>query len=188
MEMGAKSADKTDLGLVHCYTGGGPGKTRSALGLAMRALGHGYEVHVIQFMKGRWRGKDEFGELKTAKKLEGLQINRFGSGKLIEKQEDISDLDKKLALEGLRRAKELLSSKEPMLVILDEVNVALHFRLLKLDDVLTLIEDKPDGVELVLTGRKAPEEIKERSDYLVVFNPLKHPYSKGVQARKGIEY
>lgn len=183
-----KSVDENQLGMVHVYTGSGPGKTRSAFGIAMRALGHGYRVYIIQFMKGRWRGAEEFGEIKTAKKLEKLQVARFGTGEFIGKGEKPEEIDKKLAAEGLKQARDLMNKGDYDLLILDEVNMALHFGLIELDEILSLIEDKPEHMELILTGRKAKKEIRDKADYLITYNAEKHPYQKGIKARKGIEY
>mgnify|MGYP006287039185 FL=1 len=185
-ELNVKSADS--IGLVHVYTGNGPGKTRAAIGLAMRALGQGYEVNIIQFLKGKWKGKEEFGEVKIADKLDGLHINRYGTGKLIQKEDDIEDIDLRLAAEGLKHAERLLEVDGPRIVILDEVHVAIHYGLLKLNDILELIETRAENIELILTGEKAPQEIREKADYLVIFESEKHPYQDGIEARKGIEY
>lgn len=183
-----KSVNDNKLGMVHVYTGNGPGKTRSALGMAMRALGHGYNVYIIQFMKGRWRGEEEFGEIETAKKLEGIQIARFGTGKLIQEGEEPEEADKKLALEGIKQARELMNEGDYNVVILDEVNIAIYFGLVELEEILSLLEQGPEYVELILTGRKARREIREKADYLVIHNVIKYPYQRGVEARIGIEF
>ena len=186
--MSVKSVKGSGLGLIHCYTGDGSGKTRAAFGLALRALGHGYEVHIVQFMKGKWRDKEEFGEVKTAEKIECLYVYRFGTGKLIREKEEVTDIDREMASRGLDHVIELFQKNGPKLVVLDEVNIALYYGLLKLDKVIKVIENKPENVELILTGENAPSMIRSKADYLVEFRNIKHPYQEGLEARKGIEY
>jgi cob(I)alamin adenosyltransferase len=183
-----KSVKGSSLGLIHCYTGDGSGKTRAALGLALRALGHGYEAHIVQFMKGRWRDKEEFGEVKTAGKIEGFFVYRFGAGKLIRGKEEVTDIDREWASNGLDHVKELFQKNGPKLVVLDEINIALYYGLLDVEKVVEVIENKPENVELVLTGENAPSLIRSKADYLVEFRNIKHPYQEGLEARKGIEY
>lgn len=170
-------------GLVQVYTGEGKGKTTAALGLAMRAAGHGLRVYIIQFMKG-W---PNYGELKTVGGHPQITLRQFGRPEFVDPEKP-EPLDREMAREALREARRVLTSGSYDLVILDEVNVALKYRLIELKDVLTLIEGKPERVELVLTGRYAPPEVIERADLVTEMREVKHPYKHGVKGRKGIEY
>lgn len=172
-----------DRGLVQVYTGNGKGKTTAALGLALRAVGHGFKVAMIQFLKG-W---DFYGEIASSALLPGFKLLRTGRAEFVDKENPHPD-DLKEARRGLELAKEALLSGEYDLVILDEVNVALHYGLVELKDVLELIEAKPLGVELVLTGRYAPRELIDRADLVSEVVEVKHPYREGVPARQGVEY
>ena len=174
---------KLENGLVQVYTGNGKGKTSAAFGLALRAIGRGLEVYIIQFIKGGF----DYGELYIADKLPGLKLKAFGRGKFVsEKEPDKEDVD--LAEEALRTAEEAVKSHEYDVIVLDEVNVALNLRLIKTERVLQLIREKPIQTELVLTGRKAPKEIIEAADLVTEMTEVKHPYHSGFRARKGIEY
>ena len=147
---------KLEKGLVQVYTGNGKGKTSAAFGLALRAIGRGLEVYIIQFIKGGF----DYGELYVADKLPGLKLKAFGRGKFVsEKKPDQEDVD--LAEEALKTAEEAVKSREYDVIVLDEVNVALNLKLIRTERVLQLIKDKPAQTELVLTGRKAPKEIIE---------------------------
>lgn len=173
---------KLEKGLVQVYTGNGKGKTTAAFGLALRAVGRGLKVYVIQFIKGGF----DYGELYVVDKLQGLTLKAFGKGKfIIGKPEEVDVVKARKALE---LTKEVVSGGKYDLVVLDEVNVALHLGLIGLDDVLRLVREKPVHVELVLTGRNAPDEILQVADLVTEMREVKHPYSKGVPARKGIEY
>jgi len=174
---------KPKRGLIHVYTGDGKGKTTAALGLALRAAGHGWRTYVGQFMKGR-----EYGELDAARLLgDSLTIEQYGKPTFVHADE-VSAEDVRLAQEGLARAGEAMSSGAYDIVVLDEINVALFFKLLTVEDVLELIQDKPDDVELVLTGRRVPDEILARADYVTVMQEARHPYRQGILAREGIEF
>lgn len=170
-------------GLVHVYTGNGKGKTTSALGLALRASGHGMKVYIIQFMKGRI----DYGEIKACQDSPNITIEQFGRPQFVNRDNpEPEDMD--FAKQGLERAEEVLASGKYQVVILDEINVALDFNLIGLDDVLELIENKPDDVELILTGRKAHPEISKIANYVTEMLPIKHPYDGGQPGRKGIEF
>lgn len=179
-----KVAGKLDKGLVQVYTGDGKGKTTAALGLGLRAVGHGLKVYVIQFMK-KW----SYGEVEGARRLApDLTIVQFGRKECVTKG-DVSDIDVKLAKEALKHAEDVIKSGEYDVVVLDEVNVAVGWGLLSVNDVLKLIKGKPSNVELVLTGRYAPKELLDVADLVTVFKEAKHPYKElGITARKGIEY
>jgi cob(I)alamin adenosyltransferase len=174
---------KLEKGLVQVYTGNGKGKTTAAFGLALRAVGRGLRVCIIQFIKGGF----DYGELYAIDRLPGLKLKAYGRGKFVNgKNPDKVDMD--LAEEALRTAEKAIKDSECDIVILDEVNVALNLKLIKIENVLNLIRNKPAQVELVLTGRNAPSEIVQAADLVTEMVEVKHPYSKGFHARKGIEY
>jgi len=173
----------SELGLVQVYTGEGKGKTTAALGLALRAWGHGMRVCIIQFMKV---GED-YGEVLALRKIEGIDVYQFGLDHLIFEGEQTSE-DIAYAKRGLEMAEDVLRSNEYDVLILDEVNVAIYFGLLKVADVIGLIRNRKNGTELILTGRHAPKEILEIADLITVMKAEKHPYDSGVIARKGIEF
>lgn len=166
--------------LIQVYTGNGKGKTTAALGLALRASGAGLKVHIGQFAKGK-----ECSELQALKKLENITIEQFGTCRFIKKP-TIKDIA--LARKGLRKAKKIFRQKKYNVVILDEINVALNLKLLKLKSVLKLFKKIPRGCELILTGRDAPKEIINCADLVSDIKEKKHYFRKGIKARKGIEY
>ena len=170
-------------GTVQVYTGDGKGKTTAALGLAMRAVGHGLTVYMIQFMKG----SSNYGELASAARLPGFTIEQSGRDEFVDKGNP-AQVDIDMARAGLEKAREAVSGGEFDLVILDEINVALDFALLTLDDVMSLIEARPPHVELVLTGRSAHPEVVRVADLVSEVLNIKHHYDAGVQAREGVEY
>ena len=170
-------------GKIHVYTGDGEGKTTTALGLALRAVGHGYRVVVVQFMKGR----KDIGEYLIKDRLyPEYNIYQFGKEELVDLSSP-TDEDKRLANEGLKFAKNALKQK-PKLLILDEINLALAIGLLKINDVLKLLSEIPDETVVVLTGRSAPKEIIDIADLVTEMKKIKHPFEEGVSAREGVEY
>lgn len=174
---------KLEQGLVQVYTGNGKGKTSAAFGLALRAIGRGLKVYVVQFIKGGF----DYGELYMVDKLPNLKLKAFGRGEFVtEKPPRKKDVE--LAQEALDLAEQVVKSGEYNIVILDEINVALNLKLINLNEVLELIKNKPKHVELILTGRYAPTEIIEAADLVTEMKEIKHPFNKGYQARKGIEY
>lgn len=174
---------KLEKGLVQVYTGNGKGKTSAAFGLAIRAIGNGLKVFVIQFIKGGF----EYGELQAVKCLPNLELRAFGRGKFITKTPPEKE-DIRLAKEGFELAKKVIEKGDFDIVILDEINVAIHLKLIELDKVMDLIQNKPKHVELVLTGRNVPSEIVKIADLVTEMREIKHPFVAGVQPRKGIEY
>jgi cob(I)alamin adenosyltransferase len=172
-----------DVGLVQVITGGGKGKTTAAFGLGLRAVGHGLRVHAVQFMKGDTR----YGEFQSVGYLPGFTVERFGTGGLID-MNNPSEADRAEAQRGLARAREAMLSRDYEVIILDEINVAVSWKLVPVDHVLALIQDKPPNVELVLTGRYADPKLIEAADYVTQLGQVKHPYQKGVLARQGIDY
>lgn len=172
-----------EKGLIQVYTGNGKGKTTAALGLALRAAGHGLKVMMIQFMKGNL----QYGELESSKKLSPyLTIQQVGRETFVSKTNP-DPIDIKLAQEGLALAKKAILTEEYNMVILDEINVAIDYGLIALSEVLHLLDHKPEGVELILTGRNAKPEVLERSDLVTEMVERKHYYKKGISNRKGIE-
>ena len=186
---------KEKLGLVHVITGDGKGKTTSSLGLALRAVGNNLTVHMVQFLKSGFTG-----ELYSARKL-GFEIEQFGVDALKEKQKKIGEFsdrtgrfvfqpdikEKDAALEGFEHSKKIIKSSNYDLVILDEINCVLAKGLIPIEDVLELLRNH-GKVELVFTGRDAPKALMDAADYVNVVHGIKHPWQKGIVARKGIEY
>ncbi len=170
-------------GTVQVYTGDGKGKTTASLGLALRAVGHGLAVYMIQFMKG----SRNYGELISAEKLPGFVIEQSGRDEFVDR-DNPAPVDVEFARAGLEKARHALTGGGYDVVILDEINVALDFGLVSLEDVFALIDAKPDNVELVLTGRAAHPEIVKRADLVSEVLNIKHHYDAGVEAREGIEY
>jgi cob(I)alamin adenosyltransferase len=168
---------------VQVYTGEGKGKTSAAFGLALRAVGRGLRVFVIQFIKGGF----DYGELHVVKRLPNLELKAFGQGKFVT-QVPAGEKDVRLAKEGLALARRVVKSGEYDVVILDEVNVAIHLGLLSVEKVVSLVKVKPKHVELVFTGRYAPKEILQIADLVTEMREIKHPYARGIKPRKGIEY
>lgn len=170
-------------GLVLVYTGNGKGKTTAALGLALRAIGHGEKVYMIQFMKGN----PDYGEVQATKYLPGFQLVQKGRDCFVKRgNPDPEDLE--LAKEGLELAREVIASDQYDLVILDEINVAVDYGLVREEDVLSLIDLKPERTTLVLTGRYATEKLMEKADMVSEVREIKHHYKKGIAAQPGIEY
>jgi len=171
------------IGYVHVYTGNGKGKTTAALGLAFRAAGRGLRTYIAQFLKGQ-----PTGELEAAKKLAPLiRLEPFGREGFITVKEGPDDEDISRARAGLARALEAMLSGEYRIVVLDEINTAVHFKILPEADVLDLIDRRPATVELVLTGRYAPPSFIDRADLVTEMTEIKHYFDKGVKAREGIE-
>jgi cob(I)alamin adenosyltransferase len=170
-------------GTVQVYTGDGKGKTTAALGLALRAWGHGARVLVIQFMKGRIN----YGELAAARRLPGFDIEQYGRETFVDRGEPAAE-DVALAREALARARQVVAENAYDLVVLDEVNVAADYGLVETKEILDLIAARPPEMELVLTGRDAPAAFVDAADLVSEVKETKHHYRVGVAARKGIEF
>lgn len=170
-------------GTVQLYTGNGKGKTTAALGAALRAAGHGMSVLMIQFMKGRL-----YGEFKAVDRFEGrITIEQYGRDEFVDPKHP-DPIDVELAGKGWARAHDAVRDEHLDLLILDEINVAVSFGLIPIEDVIDFIRSKPSHLELILTGRYAPEALIEVADTVTEMHEVKHHYQKGVKARKGIEY
>lgn len=174
--------DKSKLGLTHVYTGCGQGKTMASFGLALRAMGAGLRVCIIQFMKA-----GQYSEIKALKKYKKADIFQFGR-KIFVNFKKPAKIDIDLAKKGLTKAKMVLKTKKYDLVILDEINMAVYFKLIKLIELIKLIKGKPKGAELVLTGRYAHPKVIKLADYVTKMKEIKHPFRNGLLARKGYDY
>jgi cob(I)alamin adenosyltransferase len=168
-------------GYVQIYTGDGKGKTTAALGLALRASGHGMRTYVGQFMKGQ-----PYGELDALRDHPLITVEQYGDVRCIHREEVTPDHVAQ-ARRGLERAREAMLSGQYHIVILDEVNVTVWFGLLTAEEVLAFLDERPTCVEVILTGRRAPQELIERADLVTEMREVKHYYQQGVVARKGIE-
>jgi cob(I)alamin adenosyltransferase len=169
--------------MVQVFTGNGKGKTSAALGTVLRALGHGLKAYIVFFMKGKY----PYGEFSTLSKLPNVDVDSFGLRCLTDRA-NINPEEIEQAKLAMSAAREAMLSGNYNLVVLDEVNVAVNFKLIELDEVVRLIGDKPRNVELILTGRYADARLIELADLVTEMVKIKHPYDKGVKARKGIEY
>lgn len=172
-------------GLIHIYTGEGKGKTTAAFGLAKRAAGHNRRVLILQFLKSRTKHS---GEIVSAKKT-GIKVMRFAdqTTPLFDPEVKISELKESIQKAIAQTVKEIESDVYD-LVIMDEFNTVLGCGYADIKDAERIIKAKPERLELVFTGRGAPEELVELADYVTEMRMVKHPYKKGVKARKGIEF
>lgn len=170
-------------GYIQVYTGNGKGKTTASLGLSLRAAGHGLKTVIIQFMKG-WI---DYGELRGVEMLAPhVEIHQAGRDTFVNrKNPDPEDI--RLARQGWELARATIGEKKADIVILDEINCAVDFGLLPVGEVLERLRTKPDGMEIVLTGRGAPPEFLELADLVTEMREVKHYYTKGVDARVGVE-
>jgi cob(I)alamin adenosyltransferase len=168
-------------GYVHIYTGDGKGKTTAALGLSIRAAGAGMKVFIAQFIK-----KGNYSEIKALKNFSDLiTVEQFGAGCFIKDKPAAEDI--KAARKGIEKIKSIVSSGNYKMVILDEANVAVKLGLFSVEDILDIIADKPEEVEIVITGRNADQRLIEKSDLVTEMKEIKHYFQKGVKARVGIE-
>jgi cob(I)alamin adenosyltransferase len=171
-------------GHIQVYTGDGKGKTTCALGLALRAVGHGLKVYMIQFMKGRETGE---ARVAAARLAPDMTLRYFGRPGLVNLRATAPG-DLALIREAWDLARQVILAGEHALVILDEINLALTFNLLSQEEVFQVLRQRPPGVEVVLTGRQAPPELVELADLVTEMRPVKHYYEAGVKARPGIEW
>ena len=170
-------------GLLMVFTGNGKGKTTSALGLAFRALGHGFPVSMIQFIKGNW----QYGELETAKQFAHLMdLHVMGRG-FTWKSDDL-EKDKALARDAWKFAKKTINEGRHRLVILDELTYLISYGMIDEKDVLEALNNRPPAMHIAVTGRDASEKLMEAADLVTEMREIKHPYTEGVRAQKGIEF
>lgn len=172
-------------GLVAVNTGDGKGKTTAAFGTVMRAVGYGWRVLVVQFIKGTW----QYGEMVGLEYLPGVRLERMGMGFYRIMGDKLPDeVHRQAAADALALARQEMLSGAWDLIVLDEINVAMQTGLLPAADVLDLIDAKPPWLHLILTGRGAPPEIIERADLVTEMREVKHPYQRGILAQKGFDY
>jgi cob(I)alamin adenosyltransferase len=177
-------------GYIQIYTGDGKGKTTASLGLALRAIGHGWKVLIIQFTKGEKEenGENYYGEIKAASNLmPNLDVMQFGLNRIVYSS-NVSIDDYKETRKGWEEAQKAISSGDYGLVILDEINVCIDLGLIKVSELKEFLIDRPKNVEIVLTGRRAHPEIISMAHLVTEMKPIKHYFDIGVRARRGIEY
>ncbi|MCP3944790.1 MAG: cob(I)yrinic acid a,c-diamide adenosyltransferase [Desulfobacteraceae bacterium] len=167
-------------GYVQVYTGNGKGKTTASLGLAIRAAGAGLRVYIIQFLK-----KGDYSEIKALSKFKNITVEQYGMGKFV--RGNPSEEDKAAGIAGYQKLCDIFKKNEHDLVIAEEANVAVMCNLFSEEDLLALIDMKPDNIELVITGRGALESVMDKADLVTEMKEIKHYYKQGVIARVGIE-
>jgi cob(I)alamin adenosyltransferase len=177
------SSKPTQSGLVYVFTGDGKGKTSGALGVVLRALGHGLKAYVIFFMKGDY----PYGERRILSQLPNVDYISFGSTDFVDPN-NVKPQAKQQANQALEHARDIINNGEYDVVVLDEVNVASAWGLVKAGEVIKLVKDKPERVELILTGRGASTELMEIADLVTECLKIKHPFDRGILARKGIDW
>jgi cob(I)alamin adenosyltransferase len=170
-------------GLFIVFTGNGKGKTTAALGLTMRAAGHGLRTLILQFLKGTW----QYGELEALKRFPEVTLRTLGSG-FTWKKESL-DEDRLLARQGWELASAEILRGDYDIIVLDEINYVLSYGLLSAEEVMGVISSRPAGLHVVATGRNAPDELVRGADLVTEMRQVKHPFhDQGVKAQKGIEF
>ncbi|MFU0824672.1 cob(I)yrinic acid a,c-diamide adenosyltransferase [Clostridium sp.] len=169
-----------DKGYIHIYTGNGKGKTTCALGLSLRAVCAGKRVFFAQFVKGM-----DYSELEAPKYLPNFCMKQYGKDTFIIKNPKKEDIE--LAREGLKEIEKILMSEEYDLVVMDELNIALYYKLFSLEEVINILNKRNEKIEVVITGRYAPQELIDMADLVTEMKEIKHYYTQGVEAREGIE-
>jgi cob(I)alamin adenosyltransferase len=170
-------------GCIQVYTGNGKGKTTAALGLALRAAGAGLRVFIAQFIKKRRCGEHTVISSRLA---DLITVRQFGRGLILGRSTTSSDL--KAAQRGLAEVRKAIASNEYDVVILDEINVAVHYKLIDLADLIEIMENKPECMELIITGRYADRKVIKKADLVTEMKEIRHYREKGTKARRGIEY
>lgn len=171
-------------GLVSIFTGDGKGKTTAAIGTVVRAAGHGLRSFVVFFMKGE---NFVHGEINILSKMTNVTLASFGQNGWVDKS-NVKPEHKKKARLALAAAREAMLSGNYDLVVLDEINIAIDYDLIELDEVIKLVRDKPQNMELILTGRNIDTELVKMADLVTEMLMIKHPYARGIKARQGIDY
>ncbi|MFQ6010708.1 MAG: cob(I)yrinic acid a,c-diamide adenosyltransferase [Nitrososphaerales archaeon] len=182
----SESKGRASKGLVIVYTGNGKGKTTASLGLAVRAIGYDLKVLMLQFIKGSWF----YGELEGAKRLSpNFSIISLGKGfvGIIDDNKPLSQ-HQQAARAALKEARDRMLSGKYDILILDEINYAASMKLISVRQVLELIKAKPTKVTLVLTGNKVDQKVIEAADLVTEMKSIKHPFEKGMSARKGVDF
>ncbi|RKD29088.1 cob(I)yrinic acid a,c-diamide adenosyltransferase [Thermohalobacter berrensis] len=178
--------EKKIKGIVQVYTGDGKGKTTAAIGQGLRAAGHGYRVTMVQFLKGR-----DSGEVESIKKLEpNFKILRFDRTRKFfwnMNEEEKNELKNKIN-NAFEYIEESINKDEYDILILDEIMAVINNNLVSIEKVIDILKNKPENVEIILTGRNVPNQILDIADLVTEMKMIKHPFSKGIPARKGIEY
>jgi cob(I)alamin adenosyltransferase len=170
-------------GYIQVYTGAGKGKTTAALGVALRAAGHGLKTYIGQFLKGQ-----DYGELHSIQKLTPwITVEQFGRKGFIHVIKDPDKEDFNRAKSGLKKCLKAMLSGKYTIIVLDEINVAMYFKLITEKEMHSFLDKKPDNIEVILTGRYAPDSLVRRSDLVTEMEEVKHYHHQGVQARDGIE-
>lgn len=169
--------------MVEVFTGSGKGKTSAALGVVLRAAGQGLRSHIVYFMKGDF----PYGEQQVLSRLPGVTFARFGFQDFCDPH-NVTDEEREQACLALNEAHQAMLSGKYDLVVLDEVNIASAWGLIAVDDVLELLDERPQGVELILTGRYADDRLIQRADLVTEFVEIKHPFQRGVRSRRGIDF
>ena len=175
--------NKLIKGFIQIYTGNGKGKTTAAIGQAVRAAGYGLKIYIVQFMK-----EYPYNELNSLKLLnDWITIEQFCGDDFVYKKQLPSEEETEKAKTGLISANEKMLSSEYDIIILDEVCTSIYFKLIHLKDVLTLIKNKPESTELILTGRYCPQQLIDKADLVTEMKEIKHYYERGITSRLGIE-
>ena len=169
-------------GYIQVYTGNGKGKTTAAFGLALRASNAGLKIFIGQFVKGKSYNENE----AVAKYVKNITVKQYGLRCFIVEAPTENDI--KAARKGLKDMRSIIQNGKYDMVIMDEVHIALYYKLFDIHELIEIMKSKPDHVELILTGRYAPKEIIDKADLVTEMHEIKHYYQKGVQARDGIDY
>ena len=172
----------TERGLLVVYTGKGKGKTTAALGIVFRALGRGLKVAVVQFIKGKWKT----GERTFAEKIPELTFLVMGLGFTWE-SDDISR-DKEAARAAWQKAAEIITAGEHAVVVLDELTYVISYDFVSLEEILAVLGARPKHVNVIVTGRNAPDELVAMADLVTEMKSIKHPFEKGIPAKPGIDF
>ena len=171
-------------GYIQVYTGDGKGKTTASLGLALRAAGNGMKIYIAQFMKNF-----DYSEVKALKKFlsDHVEIQQFGLPEFHTSGDIVTEKERNAALEGIEAVKKAIDSGNYDIIILDEINILLYFKIIDMKTVLDILDSKPPDMEFILTGRNAPKEIIDRAHLVTEMKEIKHYYTQNVPARLGIE-